>query len=330
MKNNKLAIVAILLLTSIAFWLINKDKKDGTRSNRKDFSIANTDIISKIVIKTKTPMEAVLERNEKGWSVNGKYQARKTHMDVLLNTLKRMEVRNRVPEATKESVYRSMITAGTEVNVYQGDEIIKTIYIGGQPNDQIGTYMMLKNSNAAYVVHIPGFQGFLSSRFFASELDWRNHNIFSVDNIDLAAVEMNYPAATENSFRIEQTDRIVLKDAKGTEVPSNEMATQKYLSLFRNVNFEAFLNGKLLVNIDSIRSSTPLFELSVTDKKGNTKELKAFRKKAQAGTTNNDGSPRLFDAERMYASIDDDFVLIQHFSFNQITKQLADFKKRGE
>lgn len=325
MKNNKLAIATILLLTSIAFWLINKDKE--TRTNRKDFAIENIDRISKIVIKNKTPMEAVLERAEKGWTVNGKHPARQAHIDVLLNTLKRMEARNAVPVAARENVYKNMITSGTEVNVYDGNEMIKTIYIGGQPTDQIGTYMMLKNSTTAHVVYIPGFQGFLSTRFFANELDWRNHNIYSVDNIDLAAVEINYPENKKNSFRIEQTDQIILKDEKGNVVPANEMAVQQYVSFFRNVNFEAFLNGKLLVNIDSIRNSTPLFELSVTDKKGNVKEMKAFRKKAQAGTTNSDGSPQIYDKERMYASIEDDFVLIQHYTFNKITKHLSDLKK---
>lgn len=330
MKNNKLAIVAILLLTSIAFWLINKDKKDSNRTNRKDFAIANTDRISKIVIKNKTPMEAVLERKEDGWFVNGEHPARQAHIDVLLKTLRRMEARNVVPVAARETVYKNMITAGTEVNIYDGDEMIKTIYIGGQPSDQMGTYMMLNNSTRAYVVHIPGFQGFLSSRFFANELDWRNHNIFKVDNIDLASVEINYPKKPENSFRIEQSDRLILKDGEGNEVPLNEPLGQQYISFFRNVNFEAFLNGKRLINIDSIRNSTPLFELSVTDKQGKTKSMKAFQKKAQAGTTNSDGSPKIFDNERMYASIEDDFVLIQHFTFNKITKHLSDLKKKGE
>ena len=113
MKNNKLAILAILLLTSVAFWLINKDKKESNRSNRKDFAIENTDRISKIVIKNKTPMEAILERKDNTWFVNGEHPARQAHIDVLLNTLQRMEARNGVPVAASETIFKNMITAGT-------------------------------------------------------------------------------------------------------------------------------------------------------------------------------------------------------------------------
>jgi hypothetical protein len=324
MKNNKVAILLILVLTSIAFWLINKE---DVRSPRKDFAIKDTDRITKIVIASKEPRVATLERQSKGWTVNGEHPARQTHIDVLLKTLRRMEARNQVSEAAKENIYKRMITAGTQVDIYEDDQILKTIYIGGSPQDQMGTYMMLKGSSTAYVVHIPGFNGFLSSRFFASELDWRNHNIFSVDNPDLAYVELNYPSQPERSFRLEQANGFQLKNHKGESLAVNENMAQKYVSLFRNVNFEAFLNDKKLVNKDSIINTTPIFELTVAEKNGKEKKMRAFLKKAQAGTTNHDGSPKIYDKERMYASIDDDLVLIQHYSFNKIMRELKDLKK---
>ena len=64
------------------------------------------------------------------------------------------------------------------------NEASKTYYVGGESKDMIGSYMLLENSNRAFVVYIPGFNGFLAPRFtidgtkVSSDL-WRDRTIFS-------------------------------------------------------------------------------------------------------------------------------------------------------
>ena len=61
-----------------------------------------------------------------------------------------------------------MSTQRTQVKIFSNKKILKTIYVGGDTQDQLGTYsMILDNSSEPYVLEIPGFKGYLSSRFHA-------------------------------------------------------------------------------------------------------------------------------------------------------------------
>ena len=65
--------------------------------------------------------------------------------------------------------------------------------------------MILENSSEPYVVSIPGFNGYLSSRFSCEENDWKDKIIFNYDKNEIESVHLNY-RDTIHSFKIYSDD----------------------------------------------------------------------------------------------------------------------------
>ena len=64
------------------------------------------------------------------------------------------------------SVIKTLASEGVKVELYtQNKKLYKTFYIGGETADFLGTYMIMEGAKKAYVIHIPGFNGFLTPRF---------------------------------------------------------------------------------------------------------------------------------------------------------------------
>ncbi|MDZ7847738.1 MAG: hypothetical protein U5L96_13775 [Owenweeksia sp.] len=49
---------------------------------------------------------------------------------------------------------------GVDVQVYQNGELAKHFIVGTETQDEMGTYMMMKNAQAPYAVHIPALTVF--------------------------------------------------------------------------------------------------------------------------------------------------------------------------
>lgn len=85
--NRTLFLVALFLVLGGAVWyaLSNKKKQAGTHvSWDMDFAVKNTEEIGKIFIADRKGGTATLERKGKQWLYNGKYPARPSAIESLL------------------------------------------------------------------------------------------------------------------------------------------------------------------------------------------------------------------------------------------------------
>ena len=68
-----------------------------------------------------------------------------------------------------------------EIFTTDGENPIKTWYVGSSTKDHLGTYMLLQNkqqkSSVPYITYKPGFYGTLDVRFFTNWKEWRSSNI---------------------------------------------------------------------------------------------------------------------------------------------------------
>jgi hypothetical protein len=64
-----------------------------------------------------------------------------------------------------------MAAKSTKIEIYSKGEKVKQYYVGHATQDNTGTYMLLtnpetdKNYEEPFITHIPGFEGFLSTRY---------------------------------------------------------------------------------------------------------------------------------------------------------------------
>ena len=101
------------------------------------------------------------------------------------------------------------------------------------------------------------------------------------------------------------------------------------MSSFNDLRFEAlFTNTLPQERIDSITGSPYVHHVIVTDKDGNTKDMKTFKKLVMYSVTDMGGEFGDVDRDRMYALIEDgkDFVLIQNYVFDKVLHDVRYFE----
>ncbi len=330
MKNKNLIYIALILGLGLAAYLLNTSEYSITRSDRRDFAIADTSQVVKIVLTSKAPEVAVLDRvNESSWTVNEIYKARKSGVFYLLKTLQRMEIAHPVPLNMRDNVLGNLAVKGIKVQVTlsNGDE--KTFYVGGENQDLTATFMMLQDATDPYAIHIPGFQGYLSSRFYTQEYLWRDKNVMNYDNREITSIKMQYHGVNkkQESFEIQKSKNgYQLKGFNTDEVYAhNSQKLNTYLASFRKLYSESFVSGNL--NTDSLLLVKPIFDLKVSNQKEDETHIKVFYKRAAPGTIV-DGDITMRDPERMYALVNgEDWMILQLNTFEKVMKELSYFKE---
>lgn len=333
-KNLPLIIVALVLaiVAGVVYWT---NSGSGTLGDAaKEFAIEDTASVTKIFLADKTGNKSLLERQENGsWLLNGKYLARQDAINTLLKTMKNLEVQSPVGKNARNTVITDMSARGVKVEVYTSykSDPDKVYYVGGATMNNMGTYMLIEDAEMPYIMHIPGFTGYLSTRYFTEESKWRSTTIFSSDITEITSVKMEYSAKPESSFEIVlggDKDVSLIDLNYNSKVENfDTAAVWQYLSSFRKVNFEAIEN-LAVEKIDSILGTPVIFKVSLKDREGHETYLKAYRKRSRYKEGAITEGESEFDVDRMYANINDEkeIVLIQFFVFDRLLRELQYFE----
>ena len=215
--------------------------------------------------------------------------------------------------------------------VQEMQELVKTYYVGDATQDNMGTYMLLEDSDEPFIMNIPGFRGFLNTRYSTLENDWRNHSIYNLEIPQIKSVKLEFPSNPEKSFFINNIakNKFTLTSLSNNQIISNydTLKLFDYLTSFRNVKFEYIIPKNKDFNQDSVLASTPFHIITLTEMSGKINVLKTYHKKANSEETELDGTQSLYDKDRLYASINNekDFVLIQFYVFDNILRPLSYF-----
>jgi hypothetical protein len=330
MKNKNIKSIALILCLGLAAYLLNNKENSITRTDRRDFTIADTSEVIKVILTSKAPETAILERvNEGLWTINENYKARKSGIFYLLKTLQRMEIAHPVPLSMRDNVLGNLAVKGIKVQVFLKNGEEKTLYVGGENQELTATFMMLQGATDPYAVHIPGFRGYLSSRFFTREYLWRDKTVMNYDNRAIASIRMQYHDINKKSesFQIEYENESYRLSAFNSEtaIEADPKKMDSYIASFRKLYAESFVSGTL--NTDSLRQTKPIFDLTVKTKDEQETHIKVFHKKAAEGTYV-DGDITMRDPERMYALVNgEDWMVIQLNTFKKVMKKLSELKK---
>lgn len=348
MKKRNIIIVAIVAVIAIAAVIV------ATRGSRnatfkQDYHIEDTASVTKIFMADKQDNEVTLTRNaDSSWTVDGKYAANDKVVESLLETMHEMRIRQQVNRSAIPNVIKDLAARAIKVEVYQNKPFINwfggklrlfskerlavTYYIGRETPDQLGSYILREGDKIPYVIHIPGFRGFITPRFVTEPLQWRSHLIVDLNVNRIQRVQLEIPAMPSESFAVvrngEGFDMELLENHQ--TVPYFDTArVAQMLSSFTWLNFDEF--AAIVPNsfADSCVSTTPSTILTITDTDGNTREVKSYIKYTNPNDLSLVQDPdmfEMFDVNRLYAVIDDtDTVLIQYFVFDNILQPASYF-----
>lgn len=339
-KNKKLFILFIVLASAAAWFVINKNK--GTiKPTLRDFAVQDTASINKIFLADKSGNTITLERNATGgWMVNGKFNARPDAIKVLLTTIKKIDVKEPVGKNAQDNVIKRLSAKAIRCEIYQNNELTKAYYVGTETADQTGTYMILIDpetmapSAKAFVTYIPGFEGYLTTRYFTDERNWRDRTVFSYVPSEIKSVKMESPEHPEQSYEVSAQggNSFQVKMLANNKPLDNidTLAVKQYLSYFKQLNFESFEVEVTPNQIDSILKSTPINILTVTDAAGKANKVSFYTRPNLKKVLDENEKPLPFDPERMDAQMNDgkDFVMLQYFVFGKVLPPVTYFKKR--
>lgn len=342
MKKNKIAIILVAILGSLSFWFIVNRKSGTIKPTLRDFAVEDTASVNKIFLADKNNNSVTLERQADGtWSVNGKYIARPDAMQMLLTTIKKIDIKEPVGKGAQDNVIKRLAAKAVKCEIYQNGELTKAYYVGTETDDQTGTYMILidletmKPSAKAFVTYIPGFEGYLTTRYFTEEKGWRDRTVFHYIPTQIKSVklespehpEQNYEVAVlgENKFEVKRLkDNAVLNDM-------DTLAVKQYLSYFKQLNFESFEVELKQHQIDSTLKTTPLNILTVTDTKGKSNKVSFYSRPNLKRGLDEEGRPIPVDPVRMVALLDNgDVVMLQYFVFGKVMPPVDYFMKKNQ
>lgn len=347
MKKNRLTLIIVLVLLLVAAGLFITRSYSTLRKEASEFSVDDTLTITKIFIADKNNNEVTLVRNaDATWTVDGKYLAQQAKVSSFLKTLRDLKVKAPVPLAARNSVITRMAVIGKKIEIYQvrpwinifnkiklfpHEKLTKVYYVGDVTQDNQGTFMLMEGEEEPYIVYIPGFRGFVSTRYSTSAADWRDYTVFHTPINQIQTVKMEFPGKPMEGYEIEVKDNqnIILKSLADNRVVDkfDTLRVLNFLTGFEDIRFESLL-AQLIDKefIDSVSASVPKTIITLTDKKGVVNEVKLFNKNGFAATYSEDGATlEPLDMDRAYALVNDgqDFVLIQYYVFDRVTRNLS-------
>ncbi|MEK6615988.1 MAG: hypothetical protein AABZ32_07750 [Bacteroidota bacterium] len=340
--KNKIAILLFIIVASLAMWLYLHNSEGTIRKELYDFSVADTASITKVYMVSTGGKQLTLIKIKSGdWKVNGKFKARNDAVKNLLGCMKDLQVKNPVAKSAIENVSKQLATGATKVEIYQNDNLIKTYYVGSDTQDGLGTFMLLsdaetgENSAMPFVMFIPGFNGFLSVRYFLDEDLWRDRSIFAFYPDKISSITVEYTHLRDSSFTISLSNKneISLADSRGKNILDfDTLKTKRYITYYTNIQYEALKNDMRKSFIDSVLAKGPVHIIRLKDREGKFHTVKTFSKPVADMNKVDDvtGKPVTEDFERMFALINDDkdIVLIQYYVFGKLFQGVSYFCKK--
>lgn len=348
-KNNRLTIIIAAILVVIAGVLIwNNRYLTTTRGEAADFQVWDTATVTRLYLADRDDHESLLERQpDHTWMLNNTYKAHSKQIQALLATLYKVRIKMPVSRASHDNIVKQLAVNSVKVEVYQmvprinlfnriklfpHEKRTKVFYVGDATKDSSGTFMLREGANQAYIVYIPGFRGFITTRFTAVPDDWRDHGIFSANLAEIQSVSVEFNREPQSSFKVENTGRhqyAMTRLADGSVIAFDTLKVINLLSSFGDLRFEALLNNMMpQERIDSITQSPYLHRVTLTTKDGKTTQMTTFEKLVTntsileiEGLVDEQGNPLdPIDHDRIYGLLNNgnDFVLIQYYVFDKV------------
>ncbi|MCB2206875.1 MAG: DUF4340 domain-containing protein [Bacteroidetes bacterium] len=350
MKKNRIIILFISLIVAIIVISLVSNRYSTLKEKETDFAVEDTASVTQIFIADKKDNSVLLKKEGAQWTINEQFVANNKVVEFLLSTMKRLKVKSPVPLSVRNGVVSRLASNGIKVEVYQKvyrinlfdkykffkhEKRTKVFYVGDATQDNMGTYMLIEDAENPYIVFIPGFRGFLYSRFSPKPDDWKSHVVFNKKLADIKSVSLQFFEEPENSFKVE------VEDARGnykiTALQSGEVLESydtlrllNFLTSFRDLRYETRMNNLMTpMKLDSIVNSTPVYELTLVDRFDDTTKVPMFKKHSMPESIANAYEMLVpIDHDRFYALINggNDFVLMQYYVFDRVLYPLSHYR----
>lgn len=337
MKRSSIITIAILIALIVAaiFVFKKKNKTSTIDKEASNFKFEDTASIDKMFLADKDGKSVLLEKKSGQWMVDGKYKARYDLIDLLLYTIRMVDVKSPVSKASKANVIKIMAAKSTKIEVFSKGEKVRQYYVGHTTQDHTGTYMILTNLDTdenyedPFITHIPGFEGFLSTRYNTDAVEWRDRQVINYRVPQIKQIKMELHEIPDSSFVIDlfSMQRFGLKNGKGQQIQFAEDRLKQYIAYFQNVHCEFVLEAKSQL-VDSLsKSALPFASLTITDRDDKSNVCYFYHKFPVASKNEQYGIDYKYDPDRMFIKYNNgkDYGVAQYYVFGKILQTYGYF-----
>ena len=336
-KNRIILFSTLLLIVVVVAVLLLRDNS----TIEQNYHIEEPKSITKVIIDDKDGNHLeLIKETDSIWKANNSPANMKV-VDMLLSTLKDMRIREPIAQAARNNIVKQLAASGKTVKIYQDaysinlgfvklfkkEKLTKTIYVGSETQDNMGTYMMLKGEESPCIIYIPRLKGYLSSRFSALEDFWKSHAVFKYNKREIASLKVEIPNQKNESFSLtkkgEGFDFTLLESGQKLQA-FDTLKVKALLSSCFELNYESVAKNISKLEQDTIFGKAPAFVVTIKDSKGNENTLKTYSKLHDPTSIaeGEDDFYRIFDVNRCYAlhSQNKDTLIMQFFTLDNLLK----------
>ncbi len=228
-----------------------------------------------------------------------------------------------------------MIGRSIKVQAYHNNTLLKQYYVGHENQDNNATYMILTNLDTEenyeepFLMYIPGFEGYLSSRFIIDEDEWRDRLIINYTPPQMKSIKMDFVANPDSSYTInlKSTSSFELLKKNGTPIAFDEAKMKQFLAYFQNISYEKMLNGISKQLNDSIHNAVPFLNMTITDNSNKVREFSFVNKYSSKGLNQKYGYDYKYDPDRLFMieKSTGEISLIQYYVFGKMIQTYGYF-----
>jgi hypothetical protein len=341
-KNLILGIVFLTLVVAAIIVFVRSNSSTIADEPLTEFAIEDTSKVTKVIITDHLGKTATVERvpGERLWLLNGKLQAREDAVNLMLKTFNRIRIRGNVSDASRDNMMKLLASSSKRVEIFTGgNEPAKIWYVGIPTPDHTGTIMLLEipgigRSEEPYIVHMEGFTGFLSTRFFTNEMEWRYTGIFEYPHLEVSKVKMiNHMIPADswevrfgggNNIELWNCNASGMSERKA--VSFDTTAVKNQLLQFKKVHIESFNTQLSQQQSDSLRTAAPAYTLEVTDNNGRATTIDLHLKPTRKAIEDDYGNIIPFDLDYFWAKTQDgEIAMAQSFNFSPLLNAISTF-----
>ncbi|MBQ0016561.1 MAG: DUF4340 domain-containing protein, partial [Bacteroidales bacterium] len=294
-KRNIIIYCVVIVLGIVALVVTLNGSKDATFE--QDFHISDTSTVSRIFLADKNNHIADLVRtiNSEGdtcWTVDNGEPASQPLVDLLLETLNTMRIRQQVNKNAIANIIKDISASSVKVEVYQEgyfinwfngalklfprQKLTNTYFVGRETQDQMATFMYREGDKVPYVIHIPGFRGNITPRFTTVPYAWRSHQIVALNVQAIERIELAITDAPNESFAVYRQGDDFAMERTATHAPvqfDTARVAQLILSM-KNLNFDEYAAVVPNSNMDTSFREGERSILTITDTAGVSHQVK--------------------------------------------------------
>lgn len=276
MKKLLFIVLGCSLVAILAYFAL-RSKDNSKTSDRKliEFAVSDTASVDKIVMTDRFKNTTfTLVRKDEGWvDVDGRC-VQQAMVQTILKTFHKITFKGYLSENAIGPITQKMTASHISVEIFQNGEWTKTWFLGPSTPDHYGQYMLLDTkkdgkSDLPVIMEMKGHNGFLDPRFPVDQRQWSCSELISLKRDQLKKVVLTSAVAPDLNYTIEQNSgNLTITDGV---TPIENIDTTNlifFMNAFENIHFNQENFSLTKIQEDSIRKSTPLFELTVESNSG--------------------------------------------------------------